>query len=44
LKLTSSHTPRNKFKKRIKRLFKESKNEGKFLKAPQSPTIVNEKN
>ena len=37
------HTKKQ-IKKRIKRLFKESINEGEFLKAPQSPTKVDEKN
>ena len=35
------HTKKQ-IKKRIKRLFKESKNE--FVKAPQSPSKVDEKN
>jgi hypothetical protein len=37
------HTKKQ-IKKRIKRIFKESKKEGEFLKAPQSPTKVDEKN
>mgnify|MGYP001157602516 CR=1 FL=1 len=37
------HTKKQ-IKKRRKRLFKESKNEGEFVKAPQSPSKVDEKN